>query len=114
MRVIIAGSRGIDDIRIIDRAVKRSGFSPTVVISGGANGVDKTGEMWASGHGIPVERFKADWNRWPVTAGFVRNNKMAENAEALVAVWDGNSRGTAHMIKVARERGLEVFTYSVE
>ena len=39
---------------------------------------------------------------------------MAENADALLAIWDGESRGTKHMIDTAREKGLEVYVYMVE
>ena len=32
------------------------------------------------------------------TAGFKRNMKMAEYADVLLAIWDGESKGTKHMI----------------
>lgn len=41
-------------------------------------------------------------------AGIFRNIAMAEYAHALIAFWDGESKGTAHMIQAARERGLVV------
>ena len=39
---------------------------------------------------------------------------MAEYAEALIAVWDGRSRGTLNMIRLAGKCGLRVFVYRVD
>jgi len=88
--------------------MKMCEWTPTVVISGTAWGVDKAGECWAKAHDIPIERYPADWNTFGRSAGYRRNEKMAEVAEALVAVWDGVSRGTQHMIDIAKKKGLKV------
>ena len=111
MRTIIAGSREVIDYEVVRTAVLDAmdvGISPTVVLSGTARGVDLLGERWAEVHGLPVERFPADWSkgRW---AGIARNREMAENADALIAVWDGKSRGTKNMIDTAYAQGLKVF-----
>ena len=113
MKVIVAGSRTIADIAIIAQAIEESGFDVSEVVSGTARGVDILGEEWAKSKGIPVKRFPADWNGLGKRAGFVRNAEMADYAEALVAVWDGKSRGTANMIQVARKKGLKVYVKEV-
>lgn len=112
-RVIIAGSRTLDDVALVRRAVEASGFTVTSVISGGARGVDACGKAWAADNGIPVEQMHAEWNRYGRAAGPIRNRQMAEQADALIAVWDGESRGTRHMIEEARRRGLAVHVYRV-
>jgi len=83
----------------------------TEVVSGTARGVDQGGELWASVQGRPVKRFPADWDTYGKSAGHRRNAEMAKYADALVAIWDGKSRGTANMISEARKRGLVVFIY---
>jgi len=108
MKTIIAGSRGITDYQLVAAAVAESGFDVTVVVSGGAKGVDSLGERWALEHGVPVERVLPDWRRYGRGAGLVRNAEMIDGADALVALWDGASRGTAHVIRMARKRGLSV------
>ena len=40
--------------------------------------------------------------------GYIRNEEMAKNADALVAFWDGESHGTKHMIELANRYGLKV------
>ena len=44
MKVIIAGSRGITDGRLVSAAVAASGFDITEVVSGTCHGVDQLGE----------------------------------------------------------------------
>jgi hypothetical protein len=114
MRVIIAGSRTLADPAIIVTAVAASGYDITEVVSGAAQGVDRLGEEWAQRHDIPVTRFPADWDNHGRAAGPIRNNQMVSYvgaAGALLAIWDGASSGTAHVISAARREGRKVFVY---
>jgi hypothetical protein len=99
MKVIVAGSRSITDYFEVKLAILLSGFEITEVFSGDARGVDKLGEMWAKDSKIPIQKFPADWERYGRAAGFRRNRQMARAADALIAIWDGSSRGTADMIR---------------
>ncbi len=99
----------MQDAREVEAAVEASGFEITEVVSGGAAGVDALGEAWARRQGLPVRRFEADWDRHKRFAGHVRNTEMAAYADALIAVWDGTSRGTRDMIALARRHGLRMF-----
>jgi hypothetical protein len=112
MKVIIAGSRGINDYAKLCDAIKRSGFSIHRVISGMAPGVDTLAIRFAAEHGLPCDAFPADWKKWGRSAGYRRNRQMAEHADALIALWDGTSPGTRHMIEVAKSRHLPVFVAS--
>lgn len=107
MKVIIAGSRTITDFKLVESAIKYADWLINEVISGGAAGVDSLGEVWAHRNKVPVKRFQADWNKRD--AGKVRNLQMARYADALIAVWDGRSTGTEHMINTADALGLKVF-----
>ena len=113
MKVIIAGSRTIDDYAAVCRAVERSGFKPTEIVSGGARGVDRLGERWAKEHGVPVKKFTAHWDKYGKSAGYRRNEEMADYANALVAVWDGKSRGTSHMVELAGSNDLPTHIYTL-
>lgn len=109
MRVIIAGSRGIDDYASLCTAVQRSGFPITRILSGMARGVDALALRYAEENGLPLDAFPAQWSKWGRAAGYRRNVQMARNADALIAIWDGKSPGTRHMIDVAKARRLRVF-----
>ena len=112
MRTIIAGSRTITDIDAVRIAMCRCGWTPSLVLSGTARGADRLGEQWAEENNIPVARFPADWYAYGKRAGYIRNELMSDNADALVALWDMESRGTKHMIKVALSRKLRVFVWT--
>lgn len=109
MKVIIAGGRTITDISLVYAAIAESGFEITEVVSGGADGVDKLGEKAAMDSLFPVKVFKADWDRFGRSAGPKRNREMATYADALIAIWDGKSRGTKNMIETAKFFDLKVY-----
>jgi hypothetical protein len=109
MKTIIAGSRSIVNFAFVTNAVKESGFEVTEVISGTAWGVDKLGEKWAYMNNVPVKQFPAQWKEHGKAAGFIRNEEMAEYADALIAVWDGSSAGTKNMIDKAKEKLLKIY-----
>ncbi len=113
MRTIIAGSRGIRDYYVVRNTIRASGFEITEVLCGTAQGVDLMGEEWACSNGIPVRRFPAAWGKHGKKAGILRNIEMACNADALIAIWDGKSKGTAHMMEAAAERGLMVYVHNM-
>jgi len=99
MKVIIAGSRSIANPLAITVAVGLAKFELTEIVSGGARGVDDLGEFFAKRRGIPVKRFIPAWHAHGKRAGFLRNIDMAHYADALIAIWDGKSPGTKHMIE---------------
>lgn len=113
MKTIIAGSREATSYISLIIAVFESNISISTIISGGARGADKLGEIYAKRNNIPLEIFEANWDVYGKRAGMIRNRQMAENADALIALWDGKSKGTQNMIKTARELNLEVFVYYV-
>lgn len=111
MKVIIAGSRSITDYQIVFDAVLFSKFDISEIISGGARGVDRLGEEFAEEHCYDVTRFIPDWDRLGKKAGFVRNSEMGDYADALIAIWDGKSKGTKHMIDYMEKLNKKVFIY---
>lgn len=111
MKTIIAGSRSINSLNLVYKAVKDSSFIITEVVSGGARGIDSLAVVFAKQENIPYIIMRADWDRYGKSAGFRRNGEMANYAEALIAIWDGESRGTMHMINIAKERKLKVFVH---
>jgi hypothetical protein len=120
VKTIIAGSRtfegrGEKSVKAyLTSLVESLKFPITEVVSGCARGIDTIGEEWAKERGIPVKRFPADWDKHGKAAGAIRNREMAEYAEALVAIWDGESKGTKNMIQEADRRGLAVCVLEME
>lgn len=113
MRVIIAGSRFITNYDLVVDAVKESGFNITEVVCGAANGVDSLGERYAKENNIKLSYFYADWKGLGKRAGNARNEQMGNYSDALIAVWDGKSPGTKHMINYAKKKKLKVYVKNI-
>lgn len=113
VKTIIAGGRDIDSVAIVRQAIKSCPWSITEVVSGMAPGADTIGKQLSEQYGIPVKCFPADWKKHGKAAGPIRNGEMAAYAEALIAVWDGESRGTGDMLSQAHEAGLMCYTFHV-
>lgn len=107
MKTIIAGSRDFDDYELIKETLLKYN-DITEIVSGCARGADLLGEKFALEYNIPIKKFPAEWDKYGKSAGYRRNEQMAMYADALVAFWDGKSRGTKHMIDFAKQLGLKV------
>ena len=114
LRVIVAGSRKFKDYPMMPRVLDanfRQINEPITIVCGMAEGADKLGWQYAYDHNLDIDFYPADWNMHGKIAGFIRNSKMAENADMLIAFWDGKSRGTDHMIKTMKKKNLPVKVY---
>lgn len=107
-KVIIAGSRTIDDYDLVEKCIIQfiSKFGLiTEVICGEAKGVDKLGKQWALKNNIPVKSFYANWEKYRKSAGALRNKEMAiyasTNNGGCLAIQENQSRGTENMISLA-------------
>ena len=112
-KVIIAGGRQFSDYELLkakcDLFLQQKRVTHSIIIvSGTARGADSLGERYAHERGYAVEKYQADWEQHGKAAGPIRNVEMAENADALIAFWDGQSVGTRNMIEVARRRNIPV------
>jgi hypothetical protein len=107
LKIIIAGGRDFNDYSLLCYTLDDL-RKPFEVVCGEARGADSLGKRYAIQHGLTVHSFPADWAKLGKSAGHVRNAQMAEFADGLVAFWDGQSKGTAGMIRLAERRGLKV------
>lgn len=111
-KVIVAGGRSFDNYELLklklDNLLKTKDNADIVIVSGTANGADSLGEKYADENDIEIEYYNAFWDRLGRRAGYDRNVEMADNSDALIAFWNGSSRGTKHMIDISMEKGLAV------
>jgi hypothetical protein len=131
IRLIISGSRSLKTFGLIEKAIAYANIdikNIKEVVHGNAIGIDKLAGLWAKYHDIPVKIFPAEWNNLDVPnvvigkndlgtynklAGINRNEKMAEYGDVLLAIWDGQSRGTEHLIEFVKKLGKDFVVYEI-
>ncbi len=77
-----------------------------LIITGGADGPDKLAEEWAKANGVECVVYPADWTLGP-GAGIKRNGQIIDDADCLMAFWDGESPGTLDSIIRASKKKLK-------
>jgi len=102
MRIAVVGSRRYPNMEEVAQFVFEQPRD-TVIISGGAAGVDTVAIHEARRLRMPYEVYPADWSRHGRRAGAIRNRTIVEKAEEIVAFWDGKSAGTEITILLARK-----------
>ena len=113
-RIIIAGGRDFTDRALMEKCLIEWADSLNLepeditIVSGGARGADALGERIARNFACNLCIYPANWNKWGKSAGHIRNSLMANNADYLLAFWDGSSPGTKSMIEKAEQLNLGV------
>lgn len=121
MKVIIAGGRDFTNVNVmattlnnlqdVDHVIE---IEKLTLICGMARGADLTAYKLFREVGLPIKMYPADWDQYGKQAGFIRNTQMADVADMLIAFWDGESKGTAHMINTMKQQHKPVFVFNYE
>ena len=104
MKVAVIGSRGL-------KVEKLERFLPeetTEIISGGAKGIDTCAREYALANGLKLTEFLPDYSRYGRAAPLKRNITIIENADLVLAFWDGTSCGTKYVIDQCKKRSIAV------
>ena len=99
MKLAIIGSRKIKNIDI----GKYISDEVTEIVSGGAVGVDTCAAEYAIAHGIKLVEFLPQYEIYGRAAPIYRNKKIVDYADAVLAFWDGSSKGTRSVISYAKK-----------
>jgi hypothetical protein len=114
MKLIIAGSRSFRDYQLLCQVLGSERHRITEVLHGGARGADQLGFRWAVRHHVRSRCFAAAWERFGKSAGVRRNQQLAQAGDMLLAFWDGQSPGTAHMVQCMRALSKPVVVIRTE
>lgn len=129
MKVIVTGTRKKGTYQDLLDAIKESGFEIDLLVFGNAKtGADHFALCYATAHGIPYAKFGAGW-KWAEekygnrkAAGPLRNEEMVlfvyttvdyPDKRGLIALWDGESRGTKNCIDLASDQGFLIYIKEV-
>ena len=100
MKLLIAGSRGILDFDLSPYVSEKV----DLIISGGADGIDSVAEKYADEHNIPKQIFLPEYVKYGKAAPIVRNRQMVDEADEVLVVWDGRSKGSLSTINYAKKK----------
>lgn len=104
MRVAVIGSRGLT----VGDLGKYLPEGTTEIVSGGARGIDTCAREYAVSHNIKLTEFLPEYDMFGRSAPLKRNITIIQNADIVLAFWDGASRGTKFVIDKCGELGVEV------
>ena len=104
MKILIAGSRNIKDFDFTELVPEET----ELIVTGGANGIDKCAEAFADLHGISKLVLRPNYKKYRKAAPLLRNRMMVDICDIAIIVWDGTSRGTKYTIDYAKETGKKV------
>ena len=114
--LIITGSRDFTDRHFVFATLdKEHAARPiTLLVHGDARGADTLADHWARAHQIKVDTIPADWGRYGIKAGPIRNIEMLEKypGAKVIGFSLGKSTGTRHCMREAKKRGHEVVDVS--
>jgi hypothetical protein len=104
MKLAVVGSRDFSDYELLKSKLDIIHKTQiiTLIISGGAQGADSLAEKWAKENNVKTSIFYPDWNQFGKSAGYKRNVEIVKNADAVIAFWDGTSKGTKITIDLAK------------
>lgn len=109
IRLAVVGSRTFNNYALLSQVLGSVHSTITEIVSGGAKGADTLAKKYALEHGITIQEYLPDWFQLGRRAGYVRNTKIVANSDALIAFWDGRSKGTRHSIRLAMASGLPLY-----
>lgn len=111
-KVLVCGSRSITDTPWVYSQIEKytqelirsnpTNLNNPVLIEGEARGVDSIAKDYALEHNWSIESYPAEWDKYGKSAGYIRNDIMVKEADFVLVLWDGLSRGTKHDIDLCR------------
>lgn len=104
MKVAVIGSRNLT----IDNLGDYLPENVEEIISGGARGIDSVAREYAKANGIKLTEYLPDYKRYARRAPLIRNITIIENADLVLAFWNGSSPGTRYVIDKCKEMGVPV------
>ena len=106
MRVLVTGSRDFTDAKRV-KEVLDSIEGITLLIEGGAKGLDELARLWAHSKGIPVITMFAAWTYYDKPAGPIRNGWLIKYGQPTMAVVFPGNKGTQNMLNQIKKAGIE-------
>lgn len=114
MKIAIVGSREPGNINFAKELEKRINIqSGDTIISGGAKGIDSLAAEYATAHGLALVEIRPNYAKNGRGTTFIRNREIVDNADMVVAFWNGTSKGTKYTIDYANKKGVTTLIITI-
>lgn len=107
MKVAVIGSRNL----LVSDLEKYVPEEATIIVSGGAKGIDSCAREFACKNGLTMVEFFPDYNKYGRKAPLIRNDKIIDYSDVVIAFWDGKSRGTKYVIDKCKKANKKILLY---
>ena len=104
MKLLVVGSRSITEFDLSPYITAEV----ETIISGGAGGVDTLAEKYADQHRLSKYIMRPRYDIYGRGAPLKRNEQMVDLADAVLIIWDGQSKGTNYTLKYAQKKNKKV------
>lgn len=110
MRAAVIGSRNL----LVDNIESYIPEEVTEIISGGAKGIDECAKDFALKNGVKLKIYLPEYNKYGKAAPLKRNFAIIEEADIVIALWDGKSKGTKNAINIAEKLNKPLKIYIIK
>ena len=107
MKLAIIGSRSIETLCLDEYIPPET----TLIVSGGANGVDRIAEQYADNYKLSKLIIRPEYHESGRAAPIRRNKVIVDEADEILVFWDGVSKGTKSVIDYAKKQGKPIRVY---
>jgi len=102
IKLLVAGPRNYNNFEIVLREIRK--IKPDIIItSKKCGGVDNIGRFYSYRYKSGLNTFKANWDKFGNSAGYLRNEKMVLECTESLIFWDNISTGTKLTIDLLKQ-----------
>lgn len=109
MKVAIVGSRDFTNYESFKTYLEQIPIKPELIVSGGSKGTDKLAERYAKENKIELKIFYPDWEKYGLSAGPLRNQKIVDSCDIMIAFPSKNGKGTQDSIRKCNTSNKKCF-----
>lgn len=107
MRVAVVGSRGLT----VDNLGDYLPLGISMIISGGAKGIDSSAREYAKAHGLELVEFLPDYQKYGRGAPLRRNLEIITATDIVLIFWDERSKGSLFVLQNCKKLAVPFKVY---
>lgn len=108
-RIAITGGRDYTNwVCLTEQMDAHFSWDDQLLVGDCPTGADLMARCWAEGREIPMALYEAEWEKYGLRAGPLRNEEMIVGGSAELLLAFPGGKGTASATGIARRAGIEI------